>query len=103
MRERTVTETGTVRPPPASARPRVAGVVLMFQREPCAPGPHRVERSRRLGSTLRQALDRLAERHPVIGDVRGGHGLFAVLELVTDHVSRQPLAPWPQTPPICSL
>ena len=58
-----------------------------------------IERSRRLGSTLRQALDRLAERHPVIGDVRGGHGLFAVLELVTDRVSRQPLAPWPQTPP----
>ncbi|HEX9206860.1 MAG TPA: aminotransferase class III-fold pyridoxal phosphate-dependent enzyme [Steroidobacteraceae bacterium] len=58
-----------------------------------------IERSRRLGATLRHELDRLATRHPVIGDVRGGHGLFAVLELVADRASRQPLAPWPQTPP----
>ncbi|HEX7373796.1 MAG TPA: hypothetical protein VF277_02405, partial [Steroidobacteraceae bacterium] len=35
----------------------------------------------------------------VIGDVRGGHGLFAVLELVTDRQTREPLAPWPQTAP----
>ena len=34
----------------------------------------------------------------MIGDVRGGHGLFAVLELVADRASRQPLAPWPQVP-----
>jgi taurine--2-oxoglutarate transaminase len=38
----------------------------------------------------------LQERHAVIGDVRGGHGLFAVIELVRDRVSRAPLAPWPQ-------
>jgi taurine--2-oxoglutarate transaminase len=37
-------------------------------------------------------------RHPVIGDVRGGHGLFAVIELVADRASREPLAPWPQAP-----
>jgi len=35
----------------------------------------------------------------VIGDVRGGHGLFAVVELVSDRAARTPLAPWPQTPP----
>jgi taurine---2-oxoglutarate transaminase len=58
-----------------------------------------IERSRRLGATLRGELERLAARHPVIGDVRGGHGLFAVLELVGDRGSRAPLAPWPQTPP----
>ena len=34
-----------------------------------------------------------------IGDVRGGHGLFAVVELVADRDTRAPLAPWPQTPP----
>jgi taurine--2-oxoglutarate transaminase len=58
-----------------------------------------IARSRRLGAHLRRELDRLAARHAVIGDVRGGHGLFAVLELVTDRGSREPLAPWPQTPP----
>jgi taurine--2-oxoglutarate transaminase len=58
-----------------------------------------VERSRRLGASLRRDLEQLAARHPVIGDVRGGHGLFAVLELVADRSTREPLAPWPQTPP----
>ncbi len=58
-----------------------------------------VARSRRLGRTLRKDLDRLAARHPVVGDVRGGHGLFAVLELVKDRVTREPIAPWPQTAP----
>ncbi|HET7204645.1 MAG TPA: aminotransferase class III-fold pyridoxal phosphate-dependent enzyme [Steroidobacteraceae bacterium] len=58
-----------------------------------------VERSRRLGRTLREDLDRLAARHAVVGDVRGGHGLFAVLELVRDRGSREPIAPWPQTAP----
>lgn len=58
-----------------------------------------IERSRVLGSVLKRELDRVASRHPVIGDVRGGHGLFAVLELVADRATRKPLAPWPQTPP----
>jgi len=58
-----------------------------------------IERSRTLGPRLKAALERLAARHPVIGDVRGGHGLFAVVELVNDRVARTPLAPWPQTPP----
>ena len=58
-----------------------------------------IERSRQLGAELERELRRLAERHRVIGDVRGGHGLFAVLELVADRDTREPLAPWPQTPP----
>jgi len=58
-----------------------------------------IERSRELGAGLRRELDRLAALHPVVGDVRGGHGLFAVLELVRDRATREPLAPWPQTPP----
>ena len=58
-----------------------------------------IERSRTLGARLKAELDRLATRHPVIGDVRGGHGLFAVVELVSDRAARTPLAPWPQTPP----
>jgi taurine---2-oxoglutarate transaminase len=58
-----------------------------------------IERSRHLGAGLARELRRLADRHPVIGDVRGGHGLFAVLEFVVDRDTREPLAPWPQTPP----
>lgn len=58
-----------------------------------------IERSRRLGPPLFDRLQALARQHGVIGDVRGGHGLFAVLELVHDRATRVPLAPWPQTPP----
>jgi len=58
-----------------------------------------IERSRRLGGAMLLELKRLQQQHRVIGDVRGGHGLFAVIELVSDPVSRAPLAPWPQTAP----
>lgn len=56
-----------------------------------------IERSRSLGNTLHESLLQLQEKHPVIGEVRGGHGLFAVVELVRDRDSREPLAPWPET------
>jgi taurine--2-oxoglutarate transaminase len=36
---------------------------------------------------------------PVIGDVRGGRGLFAVVELVKDRSSRTPVSPWPARHP----
>ena len=58
-----------------------------------------IERSRRLGQQLFQQLCALQQKHPVIGEVRGGHGLFAVLELVRDPRSREPLAPWPDSHP----
>jgi taurine---2-oxoglutarate transaminase len=58
-----------------------------------------VERSRTLGAQLFAQLLQLQARHPVIGDVRGGHGLFAVLELVSDRGARTPIAPWPQEHP----
>ena len=58
-----------------------------------------IERSRRLGGAMLLELKRLQQQHRVIGDVRGVHGLFAVIELVSDPVSRAPLAPWPQTAP----
>ena len=60
---------------------------------------HLIERSRVLGGRLHDELQRMQARHPVIGDVRGGHGLFAVVELVADRATREPLAPWPRTPP----
>ncbi|MGE0467276.1 MAG: aspartate aminotransferase family protein [Steroidobacteraceae bacterium] len=55
-----------------------------------------IERSRSLGPRLFAELQKLKQRHPIIGEVRGGHGLFAVAELVCNPVSRKPLAPWPQ-------
>ncbi len=61
-----------------------------------------IDRSRRLGAELLDALRALQSRHPVIGDVRGGHGLFAVVELVADRATRAPLAPWPEQPPALS-
>lgn len=63
-----------------------------------------IERSRVLGGQMFASLRRMQARHPAIGDVRGGHGLFAVIELVSDRTSRTPLAPWPQmAPPLKAL
>jgi taurine--2-oxoglutarate transaminase len=58
-----------------------------------------IARSRALGAVLKRQLGELEQRHAVIGDVRGGDGLFAVVEFVTDRTTRTPLAPWPVTPP----
>jgi taurine--2-oxoglutarate transaminase len=58
-----------------------------------------ITRSKKMGARLQADLKRLQAKHPVIGDVRGGHGLFAVVELVNDRASREPLAPWPQVAP----
>ena len=41
------------------------------------------------GEHLRTALDQLARRHPIVGDVRG-LGLFAGVEFVADRASREP-------------
>ena len=58
-----------------------------------------IDRSKTLGAWLFQELLALQRRHAVIGDVRGGHGLFAVLELVRDRATREPLRPWPEVHP----
>ncbi len=54
-----------------------------------------IARSRRLGATMLERVRRMQSRHDVIGDVRGGHGLFVVIELVHDRANRAPLSPWP--------
>jgi taurine--2-oxoglutarate transaminase len=54
-----------------------------------------IERSRTLGARMFAQLQALAARHAVIGEVRGGRGLFAVVELVSDRATRAPIAPWP--------
>ena len=58
-----------------------------------------IQRSRALGAAMLRQLLELQARQALIGDVRGGDGLFAVLELVRDRDSREPLAPWPQLHP----
>ncbi len=53
-----------------------------------------VENAKRIGEdVLGPGLRELAERHPVIGEVRG-LGVFWALELVTDRATREPLAPY---------
>src|SRR5665213_111811 len=53
-----------------------------------------VENARRLGNeVLRPGLAELANRHPVIGDIRG-LGVFFAVELVTDRETKEPLAPY---------
>lgn len=52
-----------------------------------------VERSRDLGKVLRRGLMDLAEKHPVIGDVRGV-GLHHVVELVKNRETREPMSPF---------
>ncbi len=54
-----------------------------------------IERSRELGREMFAELTKLAARHAVIGDLRGGKGLFAVIELVADRATKAPIAPWP--------
>lgn len=58
-----------------------------------------IERSRALGRAMFERIQALARQRALIGDVRGGDGLFAVIELVRDRDSRTPLAPWPQMHP----
>lgn len=58
-----------------------------------------IERSRRLGADMLARLTRMCSPHPLVGEVRGGDGLFAVIELVRDRRMREPLCPWPQLHP----
>ncbi len=64
---------------------------------------HLIDRSRHLGHEMFQALEALAARHAVIGDVRWSGGLFAILELVKDRHTREPLRPWPEVHPALKL
>jgi len=57
-----------------------------------------IERSRRLGAQMFDRVEAMRARVPSIGDVRGGHGLFVVIELVRDRATREALANWPETP-----
>ena len=52
-----------------------------------------VENSRVLGIKLLSELEKMKQRHPSIGDVRG-LGLFAAIEFVRDRKTREPVVPW---------
>lgn len=52
---------------------------------------HLTQNAERTGAVLREALDRLAARHALIGNVRG-RGLALGVELVTDRATREPAA-----------
>jgi taurine--2-oxoglutarate transaminase len=58
-----------------------------------------IARSRRLGGEMLASVQAMQARLPCIGDVRGGHGLFVVIELVRDRATREPLADWPLVAP----
>jgi taurine--2-oxoglutarate transaminase len=58
-----------------------------------------IERSRSVGARLYAELCAMQERVDVIGDVRGGHGLFAIVELVRDRATKEPVSPWPENHP----
>ena len=58
-----------------------------------------VENAARIGAdVLGPGLRELAERHPVVGEVRG-LGVFWALDLVVDRETREPLAPYGGTSP----
>ncbi|HEU4676463.1 MAG TPA: aspartate aminotransferase family protein, partial [Motilibacteraceae bacterium] len=58
-----------------------------------------VQNAAHIGETvLGPGLRELAERHPVIGEVRG-MGVFWALDLVTDRATKEPLAPYGGTSP----
>jgi taurine---2-oxoglutarate transaminase len=62
-----------------------------------------IERSRCLGREMMRRLREMQDVHAVIGDVRWGGGLFAIVELVKDRRTREPLMPWPGVHPAMTL
>ena len=60
---------------------------------------HVIENAKRIGDeVLAPGLAALAEKHHVIGDVRG-KGVFFALELVSDRTTKEPLAPYGSSSP----
>ncbi|MCB9128246.1 MAG: aminotransferase class III-fold pyridoxal phosphate-dependent enzyme [Ardenticatenales bacterium] len=52
-----------------------------------------IERAAQMGQRLRDELTALAQRHAIVGELRG-EGMFYVLELVRERATREPLSPW---------
>jgi len=43
------------------------------------------------GTQLYEGVLKLAQKHDIIGDVRGGHGLMTGIELVSDRAKKTPM------------
>jgi taurine--2-oxoglutarate transaminase len=54
-----------------------------------------IEKSLKMGAVLRTGLEKLAEKHPCLGDIRGT-GLFYVIELVKNRETREPMSTFNQ-------
>lgn len=57
-----------------------------------------IEKARETGKVMADMLAELVERHPSVGEVRS-IGLFGIIELVKNKVTREPLSPWNKTSP----
>jgi taurine--2-oxoglutarate transaminase len=57
-----------------------------------------VERAATMGPVLRRMLNDLGEEHPSVGEVRS-IGLFGVIELVKNRITKEPIAPWNSSSP----
>jgi len=57
-----------------------------------------VEKAAAMGPILHRMLVDLGEQHPSVGEVRS-IGLFGIIELVRDRVTKEPLAPWNSSSP----
>lgn len=88
-------------------QPLMAGLTYCGHPMSCAAGlaavnayrdDNLINRSRFLGGRMFKELQAMQKRHRAIGDVRGGDGLFAVIELVADADSRRPHRDWPEQP-----
>lgn len=55
-------------------------------------------KSKALGREMHDVLRLFCVKHPSIGDVRG-EGLFAIIELVKNRKTREPLSRWPEIAP----
>ena len=51
-----------------------------------------IQNSKENGTYLHEKLLGLKEKHPSVGDVRGGKGLFCCIQLVENRETREPLA-----------
>ena len=71
-----------------SGHPVGAAAALACLDETLRIRPH--ENAAARGRQLYDGLCRLQEKHALIGDVRGGHGLMTALELVADRDSKTP-------------